>query len=219
MRRYRLVLAAFGMAFWLPIMAAVLNVQVLDDHGKPVGDAVVSMVARTVTAGDPPALPAAQTKTVDQRRETFLPYVEIFRPGDSVVFRNSDTTRHHVYSFSPTRNFEMVVRPGQSTEPMLLDRAGIVAVGCNIHDHMRNWLFVSSAPWLAIVDAGGHVRFDALPVGKYTVTVWHPQLDPRKPPIAHELDIVPGQADADMLVTLSLLPDPRMPMDHNLMQY
>jgi hypothetical protein len=164
-------------------------------------------------------LPVAQTKTIDQRRETFLPYVEIFRPGDRVVFRNSDTTRHHVDSFSPTRSFEMVVRPGRSTAPLLLDRAGIVAVGCNIHDHMRNWLFVSVAPWLAITDTAGHVRFDALPDGSYTVTVWHPQLRPRQPPVERRIDIVAGRAGVDMLVTLSLLPDPRMPMDHNRMPY
>lgn len=219
MRLYRLLLAGFGLAFWLPAMAAVLNVQVLDDHGKPIGDAVVSMVASAATAGDPPALPVAQTKIIDQRRETFLPYVEIFRPGDRVVFRNSDTTRHHVYSFSPTRSFEMVVRPGRSTAPLLLDRAGIVAVGCNIHDHMRNWLFVSSAPWLAITDAAGQVRFDAMPVGKYTVTVWHPQLSPRQPPVERQLDVPADRADMKLPVTLSLLPDPRMPMDHNRMQY
>ena len=52
-------------------------------------------------------------KIIDQRDETFIPYVEIFRPGDQVVFRNSDRTRHHVYSFAPAKSLRVRHRAGR----------------------------------------------------------------------------------------------------------
>lgn len=79
----------------------------------------------------------------------FMPYIEVFRPGDEVVFRNSDRTRHHVYSFSPNRTFEFVLAPGQSLARMKLDKSGVITVGCNIHDQMATYLYVSDAPWIA----------------------------------------------------------------------
>lgn len=197
--------------------AAELRVQVVDAGQHPVADAVV-----TLTALDPAAPASAvpappRTQTIDQREEAFIPYVAVFRPGDSVVFRNSDVTRHHVYSFSPAKTFEFVVKPGQSSPALRLDQAGIVAVGCNIHDHMRTWLFVTSAPWVAVSDAHGQVRFDGLAAGQYRVVTWHPQLRPRQPEVATTATV--SAAPRVVPVQLTLLPDPRQPMDHSRMQY
>ena len=97
--------------------AASLSVQVTDRAGKPVADAVV-----TVLGAGPRAAPA--TRIVDQKQLTFLPYVEVFHPGDSLVFRNSDRTRHHVYSFSPAKQFEFVVDADGRSAPLLLDKTG-----------------------------------------------------------------------------------------------
>ena len=97
---------------------------------------------------------------IDQKNLMFLPYIEVFRPGDAVVFRNSDGTRHHVYSFSPAKAFEFVLAPGQSSPPMTLDQAGvIVVVGCNIHDQMASYLVVSDAPWIATTGKDGRAIF------------------------------------------------------------
>jgi len=85
----------------------------------------------------------------DQKNLMFMPYIEVFRPGDEVVFRNSDRTRHHVYSFSSNRTFEFVLAPGQSSARMKLDKSGVIAGGCNIHDQMATYLYVSDAPWIA----------------------------------------------------------------------
>lgn len=197
--------------------AADLRVQVSDSTGKPVSDAVVTVIALDTGAAPSVAAPAPRSKFIDQRQEQFVPYVEIFRPGDRVVFRNSDVTRHHVYSFSPTKTFEMVLRPGESGAPLLLDRAGIVAVGCNIHDHMRTWLFVSTASRILVTDAGGAAPFTGLAPGHYRVTIWHPQLRPRQAPISADLTM--GHDNAALPVRLALLPDPRLPMDPSRMQY
>lgn len=94
--------------------AAEVLVQVHDRAGHPVNDAVVTVTGDSGSARTPAT---AVEKVIDQRQETFLPYVEIFRPGDRVVFCNSDRTRHHVYSFSRVKTFEFVLKPGVSSRP------------------------------------------------------------------------------------------------------
>lgn len=184
--------------------AGDLTVQIDDGHGQPAGDAVVTL--RSDNAQHAEAR-APETKVVDQRDETFIPYVEIFRPGDSVVFRNSDMTRHHVYSFAPAKSFEFVIAPGDSAPPVVLDRAGEIPVGCNIHDAMITHLYVSDAPWIVRTKADGRAAFDNLPPGTYTVDVWHPQLRPgRKGP---SKTVAIDAAQSSVSLTVSLLPDPR----------
>lgn len=183
--------------------AAELDVTVADARGSAAPDAVVSVRGGN---GAPPAQPPT-TRPIDQRNETFIPYVEIFRPGDSVVFRNSDRTRHHVYSFAPAKSFEFVIAPGESTPPVMLDRVGEIAVGCNIHDQMITHLYVSDAPWLAKSDAQGHAVFHDLPAGHYEVSVWHPQLRPGRPEPQQSVDV--GSSLASATFTLPLTADPR----------
>lgn len=197
--------------------AAGLSVRIVDGHGAPVADAVVTVVSR-VAAPAASAQPP-RTRVIDQKNLTFVPYIEVFRPGDSVVFRNSDNTRHHVYSFSPAKAFEFVLAPGQSSAPLVLDRSGVVAVGCNIHDRMIAYLYISDAPWIAHSGAEGRVSFDGLPAGAYVVRVWQPRLRPNKPDLAQIATVL---ADADpqtLTFTLSLLPDPRTQFDREHTSY
>ena len=193
-----------------PALAADVAVTVHDAHGMPVSDAVV-----TLDDGGARAAAHAATHEVDQRDEAFHPYVSVLRPGDSVVFRNSDTTRHHVYSFSAAKAFEQLLAPGAVGAPLRVERAGLVAVGCNIHDHMRAWLVVSAAPWVAVSDAAGVARFAGLPAGGYRSVVWHPQLRPRQPEIANAVALDAAATVRELPVSLRLLPDPRVSDPHH----
>ena len=197
-------------------MAAQLSVEVSDRHGQPVADAVVSLLRRD---GGAPRAPAPATHAIDQKELTFLPYVEVFRPGDAVVFRNSDRTRHHVYSFSPASTFEFVVAPGKATPPLALERAGVVAVGCNIHDGMISYLYVTDAPWSAKTDARGHVSFAGLPAGAYDVRVWHPRLPPARPDLVQAGVALSGDEAKQVPFTLALRPDPRLQFDREHTRY
>src|SRR5262249_50199683 len=140
--------------------AAELTVRITNARGAAVADAVVSLTPHdgALTAPEAPV-----QKVIDQKNETFLPYVETFHPGDSLVFRNSDQTRHHVYSFAPARQFEFVLTPGQSSAPLRLEHAGAIAVGCNIHDHMITYLYVADAPWMTRSGDDGRATLGALP--------------------------------------------------------
>ena len=189
--------------------ASELIVGLDDGHGNPATDAVVTLRKD----GETQELHAPVTKVIDQREETFLPYVEIFRPGDAVVFRNSDRTRHHVYSFSAAKSFEFVIAPGDSTPPVTLDRPGEISVGCNIHDQMITHLVVSDAPWITRSDADGRAAFEHLPPGTYELDVWHPQLRPGRP--GPHRTLVVSDAPASIAFTLALLPDPRQTGERN----
>ena len=192
------------------VRAADLTVTIDDGHGQPAADAVVSLRREDASSAEPHA---AVTRIIDQRHETFLPYVEIFRPGDQVVFRNSDRTRHHVYSFAAAKSFEFVIAPGDSSPPVTLDRVGEISVGCNIHDQMITHLFVSDAPWVARSDADGRADFTGLPAGTYQLEVWHPQLRPGRP--APRQTIVVNDAPARVTFSLPLLSDPRQTGDRS----
>src|SRR4051794_8739625 len=98
MHRIRQILLGVAVVWAAPATAADLLVQVSDGDGRPVANAVVGVAPQGGTQVSPVVPPSAQV--VDQRNETFIPYVMIVPRGGTVGFRNSDLTRHHVYSFS-----------------------------------------------------------------------------------------------------------------------
>lgn len=199
--------------------AAELAARIFDSRGAPVADAVVTVVPRPGSVA-PIAHPfQALTRTIDQKNEAFIPYVEIFRPGDSVVFRNSDHTRHHVYSFAPARQFEFVLTSGESSPPLPLDHAGVVAVGCNIHDQMITYLYISDAPWIARSGSDGRIAISGLPTGDFEVRAWHPQLRPGQPNPPQPLHIDAATDTQELAFPLWLLPDPRTPADRERANY
>jgi plastocyanin len=198
--------------------AAEVVVHLSDGQGHPVNDAVVMLTPDTGAAAKSPVGPSA-TYIIDQRDETFIPYVQVLRPGDKVVFRNSDSTRHHVYSFASIKTFEFVLHPGESSPVLSMDQAGVAAVGCNIHDHMVTYLFVSAVPAIAMSGHDGSATLGPLAPGRYTAHVWHPQLHPGHPEPIQNVTIAGDTDTMQLSFTLSLLPDPRMFMDREHLDY
>jgi len=200
-----------------PAAAADLRVQVTDQRGHPVADAVVGVLPPP-GAKAPPA-PPARTHTVNQVSLTFVPYIEVMRPGDEVVFHNGDRTRHHVYSFSAVKTFEFMLSPGQSSTPLVLERSGVVAVGCNIHDSMINYLYVTDAPWTARTGADGVALITGVPAGSYSVQAWQPRLRPgRAPSLQEKVGLAEGRP-TQLSFQLALLPDTRKQPDRERARY
>ena len=199
-----------------PAGAAGLGVRISDVHGNAVADVVVTVAPQS--GGSVSPAPPLATRVIDQKNETFIPYIEVFRPGDKVVFHNSDNTRHHAYSFAPARQFEFVIAPGESSAPLQLDKPGVIAVGCNIHDQMITYLYVTNAPHVAHSGADGIAQLSNLPKGDYEVRVWHPQIRPGAGVDLQQLRIgdatEPGR-DASYLVPA----DPRLPPDRERAGY
>jgi len=158
-----------------PALASPAEVAVVDKTGRPLADAVVELSA----AGSGPVSTAKATPAeavIDQRHETFLPLVTVVSKGGHVIFTNNDTTMHQVYSFSPIKQFAFEIDEGQRSPPVVFEKAGVVAIGCNIHDRMITYVYVVDTPLAAKTDAGGVVSFGDLPSGNYHGTAWHPQL-------------------------------------------
>jgi plastocyanin len=153
--------------------ATTFTAEIADQDGKPVMNAVVSLVP------DPKGgMPSASThlateKVIDQRRETFLPLVTIIPRNGRVVFANSDATTHQVYSFSPVKQFEITLARDTFSPPIVFPGPGVAALGCNIHDNMIAYVFVADSPWTALTGADGRAVIDDVPPGNYQAQVWH----------------------------------------------
>lgn len=142
-----------------------------DGRASPLADAVASLHP-VAPAARPGKAPAGTMAEIDQRSATFVPGVIAIQAGTRVRFPNSDNTLHHVYSFSPAKRFELPLYSGRRAEPVLFDRAGVVTLGCNIHDWMVAHVIVLDTPWHARSDAGGRATLSA-PPGEYRLQVWH----------------------------------------------
>ena len=154
----------------LPLAAATLTIRVQDGRGAGMTDAVVYAVP------EGRELPLAQkTAVMDQRNRSFVPHVLPVQVGTLVSFPNSDDVRHHVYSFSPARTFQLPLYKGTPAAPLLFDRAGVVTLGCNIHDQMSAFIFVVDTPYFAKT-VNGSATIDGVEAGRYTVHVWYPDM-------------------------------------------
>ena len=154
--------------------AAQLRVSVKDQHGRPVADAVV-----LATPDEPKNALHAKPPldTVDQVDKQFVPYVKPIFVGSRVRFPNSDHIRHQVYSFSPAKKFELPLYAGTDAPPIVFDKPGVVVLGCNIHDWMIGYIYVSDTPFFAKTGLDGSASIDDLPPGEYSVRVWHPSME------------------------------------------
>ena len=159
--------------------AATVSVAVTDTSGRPVSNAVISLALVNPTG--PQAAHTPERTIIAQRNETFIPLVAIVRRGGNVVFTNNDTTMHQAYSFSPVKQFELTIDQGQVSKPVSFDKAGVAAIGCNIHDQMIAYVYVADTPFATLTDASGHAEFDDVAPGAYRAAMWHPQLAPGRP--------------------------------------
>jgi plastocyanin len=152
--------------------AADLEATVKDEGGHAVAEAVLVAVPEVA----PPKPARAKLEQVEQIDQEFVPRVKPVLVGSAVSFPNRDSVRHHVYSFSPPKRFDLPLYVGTPANPVVFDQPGVVTIGCNIHDWMVGYIYVSESPYFATTDAKGTAKLAGLPPGAYTVRIWHPQL-------------------------------------------
>jgi len=140
---------------------------------------------------------------VAQENLQFRPFLTVVPVGADVSFPNLDPTRHHVYSFSPAKKFELKLFAKDQSRSVTFDRAGVVALGCNIHDQMSAYIIVTDSAWTARTDARGIARFTDAPAGS-TMSVWHPHL--RVPGGTMSRRLGPGERTANVAVKLRAPP-------------
>ena len=171
-------------------------IQVQDSAGHSVSDAVVYAEP---AAG--PLTAKAATAEIQQRDKKFIPLVSVVQTGTAIFFPNNDTVRHHAYSFSPAKPFELKLYSGKPAAPIVFDKAGTVVVGCNIHDQMIAYIHVVDTPYFAKTDGNGVAILPAMPAGKYALKTWHYQQSSGAPIAEQNLQI--GSDNAPVLVRLN----------------
>ena len=154
--------------------AADLVVQVKTTAGAPVEDAVVTVYP--ASGGEAGPIHFDWPMKMTQQNISFHPFVLIVPVGASVSFPNLDNVRHHVYSFSPTHQFELKLYGHDETRSVKFDKAGVVALGCNIHDKMAAFIKVVDTPYAAKTDASGNLVIHGLPPGPATLHLWRPYM-------------------------------------------
>ncbi|MDR5767120.1 MULTISPECIES: methylamine utilization protein [unclassified Caballeronia] len=176
MLKFFITLLAFGATI---AHAGSVRVQVVDQAGAPVPDAIVYALP---VNGKPPATKPTSA-VIDQIKRRFVPMVSVVQTGASVAFPNKDNIEHDVYSFSPPKRFELNLYHGIPANPVVFDKPGLVVMGCNIHDSMVAYLLIVDTPWFAKTDAHGAATIDNLPADAYKVIAWHfRQSDPNAQP-------------------------------------
>jgi plastocyanin len=161
-------------------MASAVQVEVVDQSGTPVPDAVITAVP---SSGKLP--PRGQGKAIiDQIHRQFVPLVSVIQTGTLVTFPNKDNIEHDVYSFSPAKTFELNLYSGVAAKPVEFDKPGLVILGCNIHDKMIAYVQVVDTPYFSKTDAMGHANLSDLPTDSYDITAWsYRSTDPKT--VAH----------------------------------
>ncbi|MFS6536096.1 methylamine utilization protein [Idiomarina loihiensis] len=151
------------------VVADTVQVEILAADGQPLANAALLIENKKASVQVPEA-----SAVVDQVDKQFTPTVSAVEPGTDVVFPNSDNIRHHVYSFSEAKNFELKLYSDKEKPSVNFDKAGIVTLGCNIHDQMVAYVLVSDEYDIAVTNEQGIVELNleenAAPA---EVRVWH----------------------------------------------
>jgi plastocyanin len=124
-------------------------------------------------------------KELAQKNLAFVPVLLPIEVGTRVEFPNLDDTYHNIFSYSPTKRFDLGrYRPEERPIPsVVFDRPGLVTLRCDIHEHMRGLILVLSTPYFVMTDTAGRFRLDKLPPGKYMLKAWIDSRTTREKPV------------------------------------
>jgi plastocyanin len=187
MRRF-LCIASTQLVCWAA-QASGLHIQVQDREGQPLPEAVVVLYPVGLAAPASPAPPGSVL--IEQERMRFVPALTVVVPGTRLRFANLDRWDHHVRGTLATglaaldpnapSGFEFRLAGRAAGQPpaameLVLDKPGVVLLGCHLHGSMRGHVFVSDSAWTLKTDDKGYARFEGLPAGKVELRVWHPEL-------------------------------------------
>ena len=206
----RVLMAPLALCLWTaPGGAAVLKVDVLDRDGTPVNDVVIVATPRHVP--DTPALAASSHVVMDQIERQFVPRILVIRTGTPVDFPNSDNIAHQVYSFSPAKRFQLSLYRGRVYPPLVFDKAGLVVIGCNIHDNMLGYIYVTSSPYFGKTDTHGTLYLEGLVAGVYAVSAWSPRFNEPEDQLLRDVQVtVDANPPLTLRLTRPLSPEPRV---------
>lgn len=183
----------------LPALAGSAALTFIDTSGKPLQDVIILVD----DGSDPESEPAEMA----QKYQAFQPDILIVNKGSSVTFPNRDNTQHHVFSFSAAKPFNIALYAGQPEAPITFEKAGIVELGCNIHDQMKAFIVVADTGRVARSGADGISQLELPSLGRdgeFHFKVWHPRLRDTSVALSKTLQ---GPLPIRQTLTLDVMPE------------
>ena len=166
----RCIVTVAALHSFMSAEAATLTLKTSESSGKTLDSVVVTLLPASGMK-----LPAPRKASIEQVNKRFIPLISVVQTGAEVNFPNNDTVRHHVYSFSASKVFELKLYSGKPARPVVFDKPGVVVLGCNIHDRMLAYVVVADTPWFAVSAADGTAVIADMPAGDYLLQTWHPR--------------------------------------------
>jgi plastocyanin len=206
MRLY--IAAAVGFGIATSANAAQLQLDLKSPDGRPVADAVVSFMPAAGVYGP---VKLDTPREMAQQNTTFVPHVLLVPVGAVVSFPNRDHVRHHVYSFSAAKRFELKLYGQEQSRTVEFDKPGVVALGCNIHDKMSAYIIVIDTPFAAQSDSSGRVSLKNVPDGPGVLTIWAEGLKAPDSQLVQRMTLR-GQRETTQVLDLRPLAPMTMPM-------
>ena len=155
-------------AFSYAAFAQDVTLNVVDQHGQPLKNVVIELASEA----DDKSSQQLPVLIMDQVDKQFSPTLLIAQQGQQVNFPNSDNIRHHVYSFSPAKPFQLKLYSGQPESPITFENQGVVVLGCNIHDSMVGYIYVARSSHVYQSDEQGNVQLSGLTL-PVQLSLWH----------------------------------------------
>lgn len=176
-----------------------LRVQVVDERGAPVRDAVVEVGTAGRSSG---AIRFPWRMAMAQKELQFTPGTLVVPKGTTVAFPNLDQVRHSIYSFSKPARFSFDLYGRDQTRSQQLPITGTVAIGCNIHDRMRGYIRVVDTAYAGKTDGNGMLTLEGLPAGAAKLTIWHPALKAPNNELVQSISVSGGDAARKIAIRL-----------------
>lgn len=158
---------------------------VVGNDGQPVPDVVVfvKQMGLAINASRKP-----KSAVMDQRDMRFQPHILIVEKGARVKFPNSDVIAHHVYSFSRPNDFVLPLYKGTPPGRIAMEYAGVVTLGCNIHDSMLGYIVVVDTATFGMTNTDGRASVSvSSDANAYEVSIWSPRIRDSRDPLVQNL--------------------------------
>jgi len=104
------------------------------------------------------------------------------------------------------KKFELALYKGDVYPPVVLEDAGVVVLGCNIHDGMIGYIVVVDTPHFARTNERGIATLANMSSGSYAVSAWTPRVRPSGLPPAQQVAISEGAGAIEIRIAGRLAP-------------
>ncbi len=148
----------------------LINILGASNKKKPPNDAII--VLESMESDFKFKKVSQQSHVVEMEKKVYRPALISIKTNDSIAFHNLDKIKHNVFSVSKGASFDLGTYRAGKRPAIRFKKTGLVKVYCNIHPKMATFIMVTDSPFHQVTKTNGSFDFQAVPVGKYKLSVW-----------------------------------------------